>query len=103
MATTSSGFTDLDGSLPKKFLTSSWTLGIRVEPPTKITSEISLGLVCASAIAFLHGSSKRVKISLQRDSIFARDRFIVRCLGPDASAVTYGRLISVSWSVESSF
>mmetsp|Transcript_31350 Transcript_31350/g.91822 ORF Transcript_31350/g.91822 Transcript_31350/m.91822 type:complete len:209 (-) Transcript_31350:1227-1853(-) len=38
MATTSSGFTPRLGSLPKKFLTVSWTLGIRVIPPTRMTS-----------------------------------------------------------------
>ena len=41
IATTSSGFTDLFGSLPVSALTASTTAGIRVEPPTKITSSIS--------------------------------------------------------------
>jgi hypothetical protein len=40
IATASSGFTLLLGCLPKKFWTSSATLGIRVEPPTKMTSSI---------------------------------------------------------------
>jgi len=33
-ATTSSGFTPLCGSLPNISRTRSWTLGIRVDPPT---------------------------------------------------------------------
>merc|ERR1739847_218342 len=38
--TTSSGLTLLFGALPKRS-TSSWTIGIRVEPPTSTTSSIS--------------------------------------------------------------
>ena len=41
IATTSSGLTDLFGSLPVSALTASTTAGIRVEPPTRITSSIS--------------------------------------------------------------
>ena len=44
MATTSSGFTPLCGSLPKNFFTVSCTSGMRVEPPTRTTSSISLRL-----------------------------------------------------------
>src|SRR5690606_40866816 len=40
-ATTSSGLTPFEGSFPKNFLTASWIAGIRVEPPTRITSSIS--------------------------------------------------------------
>ena len=40
-ATTSSGLTPRFGFLPKNFSTISCTLGIRVEPPTKIISSIS--------------------------------------------------------------
>jgi hypothetical protein len=41
IATTSSGFTLLFGSFPKKVLTLSTIFGIRVIPPTKTTSLIS--------------------------------------------------------------
>ena len=45
-ATTSSGFTPLCGSLPPvSFLTSSWIIGIRVEPPTRITLSIAAGVL----------------------------------------------------------
>ena len=43
MATTSSGFTPLCGSLPKNCFTTSMTLGMRVMPPTRTTSSISAG------------------------------------------------------------
>ena len=35
-------------------------------------------------------------------SNLARVSFIVRCFGPDASAVMYGRLMSVLWELDSS-
>jgi hypothetical protein len=41
MATASSGLTSLRGSLPKNSVTASCTLGMRVMPPTRITSAIS--------------------------------------------------------------
>ena len=41
IATTSSGLTDLFGSLPVSAFTASTTAGIRVDPPTRITSSIS--------------------------------------------------------------
>ncbi len=41
MATTSSGFTLRAGSRPKNCFTASMTLGMRVMPPTRITSSIS--------------------------------------------------------------
>ena len=44
IATTSSGLTPLCGSLPKNCFTTSWTLGMRVMPPTSTTSSISAGL-----------------------------------------------------------
>ena len=48
IATTSSGFTDLFGSLPVSALTASTTAGIRVEPPTRMTSSMSDKLKPAS-------------------------------------------------------
>ena len=41
MATTSSGLTPLWGSLPVSDWTSSWTAGMRVEPPTRTTWSMS--------------------------------------------------------------
>ena len=41
-ATASSGFTSLRGSLPKKSFTYFCTSGMRVWPPTRITSAMSL-------------------------------------------------------------
>ena len=97
-ATTSSGFTPLWGSRPKSSRTSSWTLGIRVWPPTRITSSTSFAATPASFIACRHGSVVRSMRSMTSDSSLARVRVMTRCLGPLASAVMNGRLISV-WSV----
>ena len=54
-ATHSSGLIPLKPSLPVSFLTSSCTAGIRVEPPTSRTLEISLAVKPASDIACLTG------------------------------------------------
>ena len=97
-ATTSSGLTPLWGSLPKSCFTASWTLGMRIWPPTRITSSISPGLTPASFMAWRHGPSVRSISSATSDSSLARVRVRTRCLGPLASAVMKGRLISV-WSV----
>ena len=48
MATTSSGLTLRAGSLPKKAFTASMTFGMRVMPPTRITSSISPAVTPAS-------------------------------------------------------
>src|SRR5450759_3932985 len=54
-ATASSGLTSLRGSLPKNSLTLSCTFGMRVWPPTRITSSISESLMPASLTAISHG------------------------------------------------
>ncbi len=53
-------------------------------------------------MAFLQGSTERSIRSPTNCSSFARVSLRTRCLGPVASAVTNGRLISVSTVVESS-
>ena len=93
MATASSGLTSFLGSLPNNFLTVSCTNGIRVEPPTRITSSTSVK--SASFKAVLHGPSLFLTKAPTNDSNLALVILIIRCLGPDASAVMYGRLISV--------
>ena len=55
-ATTSSGFTPFDGALPKNFSTICCTAGIRVEPPTRITSSMSEVDMPASLKAFWQGT-----------------------------------------------
>src|SRR5665213_3974038 len=101
-ATASSGFTSRRGSLPKNALTASCTFGIRVMPPTRITSAMSESLTPASLIATRQGSTVREISSSTNDSSLARVIFIDRCFGPLASAVMYGRLISVCCRLESS-
>jgi hypothetical protein len=86
-ATASSGFTSLRGSLPKNSFTSSCTLGMRVMPPTRMTSPMSETFTPASLMAILQGSMVRWIRSSTRDSNLARVIFMTRCLGPEASAV----------------
>jgi hypothetical protein len=58
-ATASSGLTSLRGSLPKNSFTLSCTFGMRVWPPTRITSSMSESLTPASLIAMRQGSMVR--------------------------------------------
>ena len=95
MATTSSGFTPLCGSLPKNCFTTSMTLGMRVMPPTRTTSSIWPAVTPASFSAWRQGSTVFWMRSSTRASSLARVSFRVRCFGPEASAVMKGRLISV--------
>ena len=96
IATTSSGLTPLDAFLPKNFSTSSTILGIRVEPPTKITSSMSEVDKPASFNACATGAIERFTKLSANCSNLERDNFLTKCFGPEAVAVTYGKLISVS-------
>mmetsp|Transcript_47901 Transcript_47901/g.125406 ORF Transcript_47901/g.125406 Transcript_47901/m.125406 type:complete len:360 (-) Transcript_47901:653-1732(-) len=101
-ATTSSGLTPLNGSLPKKPLTVDCTLGMRDMPPTRITSFTSLVETAASRRHDLHGSMVRSTRLPVSSSSLARVSFTFRCFGPVWSAVMNGRLISVAPVDESS-
>ena len=86
-ATTSSGFTPLDGALPKKSSTNFWMAGIRLEPPTRITSSISELLKPASCIAFWHGTLQAwIKLSANCSNL-ARVKVFTKCLGTPPTAV----------------
>ncbi len=102
MATTSSGFTPLCGSFPKKRRTVSITRGILVWPPTRMTSSTWAAVMPASFKACSHGPSVFSTRSPTSCSSFARVSVKFRCFGPEASAVMNGRLISRCMSVESS-
>ena len=102
IATTSSGFTPLWGSLPKISFTSCCMRGIRVWPPTSTTSLILSGEIPASLIAALHGPMERSMMSFTISSSLPRVSVFTRCFGPLASAVMNGRLISVCIVVDSS-
>ena len=80
-ATTSSGLTDLLGSRPKNFLTSSITLGMRVMPPTKTTSSILEVSILASLRQALTGAMVLAIKSSISDSSLARDSLRVKCRG----------------------
>ena len=102
-ATTSSGLTDLLGSLPAVSLrTSSWIMGMRVAPPTSTTSSSWLADNLASLSACSTGPTQRCTRSSVNCSSLARVNAICKCLGPLMSAVIKGRLTSVSLTVESS-
>ena len=94
-ATTSSGFTPLEGALPKKSSTNFCTAGIREEPPTRITSSISELLKPASDIAFLHGSRQAWIKVWAKASNLARVKVLTKCLGTPPTGIMYGKLISV--------
>mmetsp|Transcript_5499 Transcript_5499/g.10460 ORF Transcript_5499/g.10460 Transcript_5499/m.10460 type:complete len:222 (-) Transcript_5499:6-671(-) len=102
MATTSSGFTPRLGSRPKKVCTLSWTLGMRVMPPTKITWLMSLFFTPASLTHFSQGPMVRSTNFSTMDSNCDLVTLTLRCLGPEASAVMKGRLTSVAPSPSSS-
>ena len=102
-ATTSSGLTPRCGSLPVSSLTFSCTAGMRVMPPTRTTwSMFAAPFSLASSRAWRTGATTRSSSSLVSSLSFARVRRVSRCLGPEESAVMKGRLICVSWVVESS-
>ena len=71
-------------------------------PPTKITSSISLTAVPASPMANLQGSIVFLTRSDTNCSSVDLCRVSTKCLGPEASAVINGKLISVCIKVESS-
>mmetsp|Transcript_37172 Transcript_37172/g.84198 ORF Transcript_37172/g.84198 Transcript_37172/m.84198 type:complete len:282 (-) Transcript_37172:657-1502(-) len=101
-ATTSSGLTPLNGSWPKKPCTTDCTFGMRVMPPTRITSFTSEIDTPASRKQFLHGSTVRWINESVNSSSLARVNLTFMCFGPVASAVMNGRLISVDPVDESS-
>ena len=95
IATTSSGLTSLDGSLPNSFLTSSWTQGILVEPPTSNTLSISLDVNLASFNAFLTGSVVDSTKSLIKSSNLALVKIKFKWSGPSVPWDINGNDISV--------
>src|SRR6266566_5144886 len=101
IATTSSGFTPLCGSLPMRLRAISTTFGIRVMPPTSTSSLMSLSLRFASFRHAFTGGMVRWNKSSQSCSNFERVSFFWMCFGPLASAVMNGRLISYSCVDES--
>ena len=101
-ATTSSGFTPLEGSLPKKAFTASTTAGILVEPPTKITSSISLLDNPAALRAVAQGLIERLIKESVICSNLALVRDLTKCLGIPSTGMIYGKLISVVPVEESS-
>ena len=75
---------------------------MRVEPPTRITWSIWLTSSPASLTACSNGARHASTRSWVSSLNFARVSLRSRCLGPSAVAVMNGRLIWVSWTVDSS-
>jgi hypothetical protein len=88
--------------LAEEALTVSMIFGMRVIPPTRTTSSMSEALTPASFSAAFTGPAVRLMRSSTSDSSFARVSLMLRCFGPDASAVMKGRLTSVCVVEESS-
>ena len=86
-ATASSGLTPFEGSFPKNFFTASCTAGIRVVPPTRRISSISVLDNLALFKARSQGSIERLIMSLISCSNLARVSVFTRCLGTPPSAV----------------
>ena len=103
IATTSSGLTPLCGSFPISFLTASWTAGIRVEPPTKITSSISEVDKPASFNAWRVGSIVFLINESANSSNLERVKLISKCNGPFSPAEMNGNEIWVWETPDKSF
>ncbi len=102
-ATTSSGLTVMFGSLPAvSRRTRACTAGMRVAPPTRITSSRSRSESFASDIACRSGPMHRSSRSAVTCSNCERVTVVSRCFGPPASAVTNGRFTCVCVTEESS-
>ena len=82
-ATTSSGLTPRLGSLPNSDFTVSTIFGMRVMPPTRITSSTSPAESWASLRAALQGPTVRSTRSSTSASSLARVILMLRCFGPD--------------------
>ena len=95
-ATTSSGWTPLQGSLPKNSRTARCTRGIRVMPPTRITSSTWLDRTPASLSVFSVTAMHRSTRSLVSSSSFSRVSCLVRWSAafPSPAAARKGRWMS---------
>ena len=91
-----------EGAFPKNSCTFCWTAGIRVEPPTRITSSISEAFMLASCRAFRRGSIVAwIRLS-HNCSNWARVSVRTRCFGIPLTGNMYGRLISVEVELDNS-
>ena len=85
--TTSSGLTPFEGALPKYFSTAAWIAGILVEPPTNITSSISLIERPEFLIADLQGPIVLLtKLSINCSN-FALVNDLTKCFGTPSTGI----------------
>ena len=102
-ATASSGLTDSFGVWPVSALTASLTAGIRVEPPTKITSSMSAFVKPASYKALRTGILVLSIKSCVNSLNLARVKVVSKCNGPASPAVINGKEICAEVTPERSF
>ena len=95
IATTSSGFTDWQGSSGIRVRTICCTIGMRVQPPTSTTSSMSSAAKAESRRARCTGRSKRSSRSGQRPSNTRRSRVVSICSGPSGPVAIKGKEIGV--------
>ena len=94
IATTSSGFTPLCGSLPTSSRAVSTTLGMRVMPPTSTSSSISAGADFGVLQAVLDRADRALEQVVAQLLQLGAGQLLLMCFGPVWSAVMNGRLIS---------
>ena len=102
IATTSSGFTPLDGFFLKNFSTSSCIFGILVDPPTRIISSISDTVILASFKAFLQGFNVLETSFSDNCSNLDLESVFTKCLGTPSTGIIYGKFISVEVELDNS-
>jgi len=102
-ATHSSGLRFLDGSFPVRRVTSSYTAGIRVDPPTRSTIPRSDAAIPASESACCTGPLVRSTRSFVSSLNLARVNVISICFGSPFTVVINGRLMLVVEEEERTF
>ena len=102
-ATHSSGLRFLDGSFPVRRVTSSYTAGIRVDPPTRSTIPRSDAEIPASFNACCTGPLVRSTRSFVSSLNLARVSVISICFGSPFTVVINGRLMLVVEEEERTF
>ena len=75
--------------------TNCFTIGMRVEPPTKTTSSMSSAARAASRSALCTGRNRRSNRSGQRASKPPRSRLVSMCRGPASAVAMKGSEIGV--------
>ena len=95
IATTSSGFTDWQGSRGTKVRTICCTIGMRVDPPTSTTSSMSSAASPESRRARCTGRNRRSSRSGHSPSNTLRSSVVSMCSGPSGPVAMNGNEMGV--------